>query len=213
MLGHRGLAMDLWPWVITSHGFPCECNYLSTRQVQLELAPSVYQVIYYIFFNHVGDLSVCMGVRVLPCASHHWYTFGRFRVLLLHTALIFVNLIWVLVASLWKASHSFRQRQIMLSHIVRHFGVGMNVLKEFNVFSGMGLLTHSGHVRAVMHTGIANSRSPLKSEAKKIPGACANRNFTYLVRGPSQLAYMQLDRVFNQHDIKAPYICESRVTS
>ena len=40
---------------------------------------------------------------------------------------------------------------------------------------------------AVMHAGIANQRFPLKSVVEKnmpgIPGACATRYFTYLVRG------------------------------
>ena len=44
------------------------------------------------------------------------------------------------------------------------------------------------HTRAVMHAGIANSLFPLTSTAGEnlpgIPGACATRNFTYLVRGP-----------------------------
>ena len=36
-----------------------------------------------------------------------------------------------------------------------------------------------------MHAGIANPRFPLKSVGgKNIPGACAMRKFTYLVRGP-----------------------------
>ena len=47
---------------------------------------------------------------------------------------------------------------------------------------------HVRHARAVMHVGIANLRFPLKSAAGEnvpgIPGACATRNFTYLVRGP-----------------------------
>ena len=42
--------------------------------------------------------------------------------------------------------------------------------------------------RAVMHAGVANSRFPLNSaeggNVPGIPGACATRNFTYLVRGP-----------------------------
>ena len=49
----------------------------------------------------------------------------------------------------------------------------------------------SRHVRdgrAVMHARIANSRFLLNSAAGEnvpgIPGACATRNFTYLVRGP-----------------------------
>ena len=47
---------------------------------------------------------------------------------------------------------------------------------------------HMRDARAVMHAGIANSRFPLNSAAggnvPGIPGACATRDFTYLVRGP-----------------------------
>ena len=47
---------------------------------------------------------------------------------------------------------------------------------------------HVRDARAVMHAGIANSRFPLNSAAggnvPGIPGACATRDFTYLVRGP-----------------------------
>ena len=44
---------------------------------------------------------------------------------------------------------------------------------------------HVLDARAAMHAGIANSRFPLKSAAGEyVPGACATRNFTYLVRGP-----------------------------
>ena len=47
---------------------------------------------------------------------------------------------------------------------------------------------HALDARAVMHVGIVNSRFPLKSVAEEnvpgIPGACASRNFTYVVRGP-----------------------------
>ena len=47
---------------------------------------------------------------------------------------------------------------------------------------------HVRDARAVMHAGIANSRFPFNSAAGEnvpgIPGACATRNFTYLVRGP-----------------------------
>ena len=49
-------------------------------------------------------------------------------------------------------------------------------------------LRHVRDARAVMHTGIANWRFPLNSAAGEnvpgIPGVCAPRNFTYLVRGP-----------------------------
>ena len=47
---------------------------------------------------------------------------------------------------------------------------------------------HVRDARAVMHARITNSRFPLNSAAGEnvpgIPGACATRNFTYLVRGP-----------------------------
>ena len=47
---------------------------------------------------------------------------------------------------------------------------------------------HVRDARAVMHAGIANWRFSLMSVAGKtfpgIPGACATRNCTYLVRGP-----------------------------
>ena len=47
---------------------------------------------------------------------------------------------------------------------------------------------HVRDARVVMHAGIAKQRFPLKSVGGEIvpgiPGACATRNFTYLVRGP-----------------------------
>ena len=47
---------------------------------------------------------------------------------------------------------------------------------------------HVRDARVVMHAGIANSCFPLNSAAggnvPGIPGACATRDFTYLVRGP-----------------------------
>ena len=53
---------------------------------------------------------------------------------------------------------------------------------------------HMRDARAVMHAGIANSRFPLNSAAggnvPGIPGACATRNFTYLVRGPCDVRFV-----------------------
>ena len=47
---------------------------------------------------------------------------------------------------------------------------------------------HVRYARAVMHAGVANQRFSLKSGGGEnvpgIPGACATRSFTYLVRGP-----------------------------
>ena len=55
---------------------------------------------------------------------------------------------------------------------------------------------HVRHAGAVMHTGIANLRYPLKSAAGEnvpgIPGACATCNFTYLVRGPCNVTTSNL---------------------
>ena len=56
------------------------------------------------------------------------------------------------------------------------------------IISGGQLWNHWRHARAVMHVGIVNKRFLLKSAAGEnipgIPGACATRNFAYLVRGP-----------------------------
>ena len=56
---------------------------------------------------------------------------------------------------------------------------------------------HVRDARAVMHAGIVNSRFPLNLASGEnvpgIPGACATRNFTYLVRGPCL-----------QHHLKGP---------
>ena len=66
-----------------------------------------------------------------------------------------------------------------------------NAGNVFPVTAGRRSRHASRHVRdarAVMHAGIANYQFPLKSAAGEtvpgIPGACATRNFTYLVRGP-----------------------------
>ena len=71
------------------------------------------------------------------------------------------------------------------------------ITKAWNKFSrSMGLLPSTyncgcacaGNDGNVMHAGIANSRFPLNLAAggnvPGIPGACATRNYTYLVRGP-----------------------------
>ena len=49
---------------------------------------------------------------------------------------------------------------------------------------------HVRDTRAVMHVGIANPRWP--GNVPGIPGACATRNFTYLVRGPWHAYYFSL---------------------
>ena len=58
---------------------------------------------------------------------------------------------------------------------------------------------HVRDARTVMHAGIANWRFPLKSATGEnvpgIPGACATRNFTYLIRGPF-LSVMTRYRIF-----------------
>ena len=50
----------------------------------------------------------------------------------------------------------------------------------------MGFLSDSGHLRAVVHVVIAKWQFPVGGEENVpgIPGACATRNFTYLVKGP-----------------------------
>ena len=66
-----------------------------------------------------------------------------------------------------------------------------NAANVFPATAGKQSWHASRHVRdasAVMHAGIANSRFPLNSAAGEnvpgIPGACATRSCTYLVRGP-----------------------------
>ena len=66
-----------------------------------------------------------------------------------------------------------------------------NARNVFPATTGKQSRHASRHVldaRAVMHAGIANSRFPLNSTAGEnvpgIPGACAKRNFTHLVRSP-----------------------------
>ena len=63
---------------------------------------------------------------------------------------------------------------------------------------------HVRHARAVMHAGIANSRFPLNSAAGEnvpgIPGACATRKFTYLIRDP--LPSPQVLRYLPAHKVR-----------
>ena len=57
--------------------------------------------------------------------------------------------------------------------------------------------------RAVMHVGGVNKQFPLKPVAWKnvpdIPGACANHNFTYLVRRPCCRATLFMRDAHNMH--------------
>ena len=54
--------------------------------------------------------------------------------------------------------------------------------KETASFLSWHASRHVRHARAVMHAGIANPRK--RGNVPGSPGACANRNFTYLVRSP-----------------------------
>ena len=73
---------------------------------------------------------------------------------------------------------------------------------------------HVRDARAVMHVGIANQRFPLKlgggENVPGIPGACATRNFTYLVRGPCEATsgtpLSVLQTVFGRHIYPETYL-------
>ena len=79
-------------------------------------------------------------------------------------------------------------RQIADAHALRMSGTFSPPPQLSNPDMYHGTCVTQRDARAVMHAGIANSRFPLNSAAggnvPGIPGACATRNFTYLVRGP-----------------------------
>ena len=90
------------------------------------------------------------------------------------------------------------------------FGASMGLLPNTSN-CGCACARNAGNVfpvrdaRAVMHAGIANSRFPLNSAAggnvPGIPGACATRDFTYLVRGPcSNPEWNALNRSVHNHN-------------
>ena len=60
-------------------------------------------------------------------------------------------------------------------------------------------LRHVRYACAVMYAGIANQQFTLKSAAGEnvpgIPGSCATRSFTYLVRGPSIPQFVLIDHI------------------
>ena len=66
---------------------------------------------------------------------------------------------------------------------------------------------HVRDARAVMHAGMANSRFPLNSTVGEnvpgIPGACATRDFTYLVRGPWHVMPWKRFPCYNQVNVSS----------
>ena len=59
-------------------------------------------------------------------------------------------------------------------------------LQRKSLVSALHASRHVRHARVVMHVGIANPRCG--ENVPGIPGACATRNFPYLVRGPWRLS-------------------------
>ena len=82
---------------------------------------------------------------------------------------------WTLLLETW--NYGLRMRRECRERFPRHRGLATRHASR-----------HVRHARGVMHAGIANKQFLLKLVAREnvpgIPGTCASRNFTYLVRGP-----------------------------
>ena len=78
------------------------------------------------------------------------------------------------------SNYGLRMHRECLGRFSRHR------LQRKSLVSALHASRHVRHARVVMHVGIANPRCG--ENVPGIPGACATRNFPYLVRGPWRLS-------------------------
>ena len=107
-----------------------------------------------------------------------------------------INATWISISICHVCCNMFLWASCQIRKIAGYAGAE-NAGNVFPATTGKRSQHVSQHVhdaRALMNAGIATWRFPLKSVAGNIPGACATHNFTYLVRGPSKLEYVSLNK-------------------